>query len=224
MPRRKLHITKKNLEANPSKNILDLIDKIIFINLEDRKDRLSQIQTEIDKIDPERSKTIRLEAIKKDNGKLGCALSHIKALKNAQENNYKNVLILEDDFEFTKSKEMVNYNLSYLFDNFNDFNICLLAGNIAKCRKKTDIIYECHDVQTTSSYIVQGHFLEKLIETFQTAADKLLHNPPNGTAEIDVEWKKIQGKDSKFYIFRNKLGKQRSGYSDIEKRHVNYNC
>ena len=224
MPRRKLHITKKNLEANPSKNILDLIDKIIFINLEDRKDRLSQLQTEIDKIDPERSKTIRLEAIKKDNGKLGCALSHIKALKNAQENNYKNVLILEDDFEFTKSKEMVNYNLSYLFDNFNDFNICLLAGNIAKCRKKTDIIYECHDVQTTSSYIVQGHFLEKLIETFQTAADKLLHNPPNGTAEIDVEWKKIQGKDSKFYIFRNKLGKQRSGYSDIEKRHVNYNC
>lgn len=224
MPRRRINLKKKENIIESTKDILSLVDKIYFINLNDRKDRLEEIQGELNKIDPQRIKTSRIEAIKKENGKLGCALSHLKALKEAQKNNYKNVLILEDDFQITKSKEMIEYSFNYLFDNFKDFNICLLAGNVYKQRKKTDVVYECYNVQTTSSYIIQSHFYQTLIDNFQEAVNKLENNPPGGKAEIDIEWKKLQGRDSKFYIFRNKLGKQRSGYSDIEKRHVDYNC
>jgi glycosyl transferase, family 25 len=222
MPRRRLVIKKDTIIDNES--FLDKIDKIYFINLDDRKDRLESITEEIKKIDPELKKTKRIDAVKKDIGAIGCGLSHIKALKDAQENNYNNVIILEDDFVFLKKKLEINYSINYLFKFFEDFNICLLSGNIYRANKKKEIIWEAIEVQTTSGYIINSKFYQVLINNFQEAIDTMEKNYKYGQAEIDVQWKKLQGRDKKFYIFNPKLGKQLTGYSDIEKRHVKYNC
>ena len=60
-------------------------------------------------------------------GELGCAISHHKIWKHANENNFKNILILEDDF-FVRarmtlnvlSKLPKNYDLFYLGRNPNN--------------------------------------------------------------------------------------------------------
>ena len=222
MPRRRIIIKKDITLSNES--FLDKIDKIYFINLENRKDRLNSITNEIKKIDPKNIKTKRIEAVKKDVGAIGCGLSHIKALKDAIENNHNHIIILEDDFIFVKELKEINNSINYLFKYFEDYKICLLSGNIYKARKKKEIIWEALEVQTTSGYIINSNFYQVLIDNFQSAIDIMEKNYRYGQAEIDVQWKKLQGREKKFYIFNPKLGKQLNGYSDIERRHVKYNC
>lgn len=223
MPIRKKVIKIKNQDIK-KEDFLKQIDKIYFINLEERKDRLESIQKELRKIDPQLLKTERINAVKKDRGAIGCGLSHIKALEDALEKKYKRVILLEDDFVFVKDKEDINLSLNYLFQNFSDFNICLLAGNINSCRRLNNKIAECLNVQTTSGYIISQEFIPLLLNNFKEAVKIMENNYRYGQAEIDQTWKKLQGKDKKFYIFNPKLGKQLNGYSDIEKRNVKYNC
>ena len=48
----------------------------------------------------------RFNAISRpDFGIIGCTQSHLEIIKMAKQNNYKNILILEDDFTFTVSKD-----------------------------------------------------------------------------------------------------------------------
>ena len=80
---------------------MEHIDAILYINLEHRTDRNEHILGEIHKICKDYSKIHRIDAIKRDPGALGCGLSHIKALEFALEHpEWKNILILEDDFTF----------------------------------------------------------------------------------------------------------------------------
>jgi len=50
-------------------------------------------------------------------GAMGCLLSHIECLKDAKQNNYKNILILEDDFIIIKN---FDNELNTLIDNISD--------------------------------------------------------------------------------------------------------
>lgn len=217
--RRTKIIIKKNLE-----NIIDKIDHIYYINLDERKDRLENILKQVKLLDKESIKTTRISAIKNDIGAIGCGLSHIKTLEDAKKNNYKQVIILEDDFEFILDKDEINKILDYFLNEVNEYNICLLAGNIYKVSKYKKFIYEAINIQTTSGYLIHEKFYDILIDNFKNSVEKMISNYKYGESEIDVSWKKLQGKDKQFYIINPRLGKQISGYSDIEKRHVNYNC
>lgn len=220
--RRKIISLKK--EELPDFNAIEKIDQIFYINLEHRKDRKESILKEIKKIDPNLEKTTRIDAIKREKGAIGCGLSHIKALELAIKKDYKNILILEDDFIFTTTTENINFNFNNLFYNFKNFNICLLAGNMYRTRGLTDNIRECIEVQTTSAYIISKKFYQTLLDNFKNAVEKLESRYVIRESAIDVTWKRLQGRDKKFYIFYPKLGKQASSYSDIEKRNTNYNC
>ena len=64
------------------------IDKIIYINLERRKDRKEHIENVLNKYDLQYE---RFEAIQTEGfGILGCGLSHLQVLKIAKKRNYKN--------------------------------------------------------------------------------------------------------------------------------------
>jgi ribosomal-protein-serine acetyltransferase len=74
------------------------IDKIIYINLSKRTDRREEIENELNNFNLYYE---RFEAIPTPEcGIYGCGLSHLSVLKLAKERNYKNILILEDDFQF----------------------------------------------------------------------------------------------------------------------------
>ena len=87
------------------------IDKIYYINLKHRKDRKEHIENQIKKfIDPKLSITTRFNAIANKNGCIGCSESHLAVIEECIQNNYNNVLIFEDDFEFIIDKyEFKNY-------------------------------------------------------------------------------------------------------------------
>lgn len=86
---------------------MDLLQNILYINLEKRKDKKDFTEKQLKKIN---RTAIRIDAIDhtdsidKKERILGCTYSHIKALEYAIENKYENVLILEDDSEFLTDK------------------------------------------------------------------------------------------------------------------------
>ena len=76
-------------------SMLEYIEKVVYINLEHRTDRKELIEKELSIFHSE--KVIRFNAIKEDNGHIGSSKSHIEVLKLSIKNDWKNVLIVEDD-------------------------------------------------------------------------------------------------------------------------------
>ena len=72
------------------------VDHVVYINLDHRTDRRAEIEAELAPyFAPE--KVTRFSAVKRDNGALGCTASHIAVLEMAKANEWKNVLVVEDD-------------------------------------------------------------------------------------------------------------------------------
>lgn len=86
------------------------IDKIIYINLDKRIDKLEEINNELKNYNLY-DKAERFSAVYHSSGTVGCGKSHLSVLKMAKERKYKNILILEDDFYFVVSKDELECNL-----------------------------------------------------------------------------------------------------------------
>lgn len=214
---REIYLNKYN-----SENAIKNIDKIFYINLEHRLDRKKEIIEQIKKIDPELEKTERINAVKNKRGEIGCALSHIKCLEKAIENNFDNVLILEDDFDFVKDISFVNQSINLIFKDYSNFDIFLLSANIIKCKRLNPLVHRALDVQTASGYIINKKFYETLLKNFKYAAKNLQEGGTKEKYSIDITWKELQNEENDFFVLINKLGLQRASYSDIEKGHRNY--
>jgi GR25 family glycosyltransferase involved in LPS biosynthesis len=80
-------------------NPFDYFDGIYCINLDERRDRWANAVSEFSKIGI-LDRVKRFPAIKHSDGSLGCTLGIVSILKIAKENNFKNVLIFEDDVKF----------------------------------------------------------------------------------------------------------------------------
>lgn len=106
------------------------IDKVVYINLNKRKDRRVRIARQLKAIGVPREKIVRFEAIEEAPGYIGCIKSHILVLQMAQQNGWKNVLILEDDMVFhddIQTKQRIDLFLSSL-QQIN-WHVALLAAN-----------------------------------------------------------------------------------------------
>jgi GR25 family glycosyltransferase involved in LPS biosynthesis len=191
------------------------IERIFYINLDHRKDRKDQIENELELMNLKHNSE-RVEAVKTSPGGIGCGLSHIKALKLAKEKGYKNVLILEDDFEFLISKEEFESQLTLFFDNVKEYNICMLGYHHKRIQNSDfPFLDKVLDSQTTSGYIVHQNFYDTLIENFGEAIKIYNFNPAiHWLYSIDQYWKKLQP-TSAWYAFKTRIGKQRANYSDI---------
>lgn len=206
------------------------ICKVIYINLNHRHDRNAQILSELKKMFPQ-DKIYRQEAFyTKNHGGLGCLLSHCAALKYAIQGNFENVLIVEDDFQFTVSKDAFDEKIKNILGTsdmsmniFSDFNVCLLASNIKHSEKMNDNISRLYDAQTTSCYLIKKPFYNILLQNFQDAYNKLNANIRSYNVNAaDQSWKKLM-REHIFIGFTPALGKQRRSFSDISRRVEDYN-
>jgi glycosyl transferase family 25 len=200
------------------------IDKIIYINLDRRTDRRQDIENEL--LEKKLSNYERYSAIETPSfGALGCCLSHLNILKIAKERNYKNVLILEDDFMFLVSKEEVEKNLTKLFEGEVLFDVCMLSYKLLQCRscEKYPFLLKALNIQTASGYIVNHLFYDKLIENLEVACNLLNQTQKHWLYANDQYWKSLQP-ESNWYCFATKLGKQRPCISDLRGTYVDYNC
>jgi glycosyl transferase family 25 len=70
----------------------EFIDKIIYINLDDREDRRLVMKSFFERGNIPLEMVVRFPAIKRSRGALGCAESHMEVLKLANKENWKNIL------------------------------------------------------------------------------------------------------------------------------------
>jgi len=193
---------------------------LLYINLENRKDRKNEIENEF--INQDFFNFTRFNAIKSDKGYIGCSQSHLECLKIAKANNYSNVIILEDDFEFLINKNEFHNLLENLITF--DYDVLLLSYNTYFFNiKQTDnpLFYKITNSQTASGYIVNKKYYDKLINNFEEGLKMLEKTDIYSKYAIDQYWKSLQNTD-KWYCYKKRVGKQRESYSDIEKRNVNY--
>jgi len=189
------------------------ICKTFYINLSKRIDRKELIEEELTKyaIDWERFDAIETPTL----GLLGCCMSHLMVLQIAKERNYKNVLILEDDFTFLISKEELELLLKDFFSFNINYDVCMLAYNILQYEEipNISIVNKVISAQTASGYIVNYHYYDTLINLFKQAIPLLFTTREHWNYANDQIWKTLQKKDNWVY-FKTRIGKQRPGYSD----------
>jgi len=200
---------------------MELLKNILFINLNERTDRLEHVTKEFNKMN---LKAERVKGIKLENGALGCTLSHIKCLKLAKERDYEYVFICEDDIEFLNPQVFLEkLNLFYEKDPSIYWNVLIVGGNIVPPYNKiTDYCIRVSHSQTTTGYIVKKSFYDVLIDNFTESANKLISEPNNKmNYALDKYWIQLQ-KKYYFLMLIPPTVVQYASYSDIEERNVNY--
>jgi len=224
-------------------NDIKIADKGFLINLEERKDRLSESLSELDKNNI--SGVERFNAVKitedSDQGWVirGCTHSHMDILKLQVENKWEKVIIFEDDFFLdicdNKNRSLTNQMIENIYStNFDLFFLgaCLLepadvvSENVIKPNKF---------VQTTT-YLTSLRFAEYVVENFNyldkdlvvygeqidsyysvlaTKSHWLMNNRTKGVEEIKQH-------DLKIYFHYPLLFNQRASFSNILNKTTDY--
>lgn len=200
-------------------NSIENIEHAFYINLENRPDRKEHVEKQLQNIGIEAT---RFNAIKLSNGAVGCSMSHLKCLEIAKQNNWDHVMIVEDDILFLNPNVFKN-QLNKFLKNHKNFDVLLIAGNnVPPYQKIDDSCVKVYRCQTTTGYIVQSHYYDKLISNIKEGIKQLITNPDQHILyAIDKYWFRLQEKDNWFLVTPLTVT-QKEGYSDIEKRPTNY--
>lgn len=202
------------------KNISD-ISNAFYINLEHRTDRKKHVEEQLNNIGI--TNASRFNAIKMENGAIGCSMSHLKLLQDAHKNNLDHILIVEDDITFL-NPELFKNQLNKFFELHNNkWDVVLLAGNnIPPYVQVDDTCVKVSSCQTTTGYLVNGHYIKVLLQNVKMGLTHLLNKPDQANKfAIDKFWFILQ-RESNWFLIIPLTVVQRDDYSDIEKKQVNY--
>ena len=200
---------------------LEDIKNAFYINLDHRTDRKEHVTNQLTNLGLHGFE--RFNAIKMENGAVGCSMSHLKILQTAFQNNWDHVLIVEDDITFL-DLDLFKANFeTFLQRNGNNWDVILLAGNnMPPYDTIDDVCIKVKRCQTTTGYLVNGHYIKKLMENVKMGLTQLIHKPASHAMyAIDKFWFLLQAVD-KWYLIIPPTVVQREDYSDIEKRQTNY--
>jgi hypothetical protein len=199
-------------------NIFD-IKHAFYINLASRPDRKQHVEEQLNILGINAE---RFNAIKLPNGALGCSMSHLKCLETAKENNWPHLLVVEDDIKFL-DPNLFKSQLNTFLTNHKEWDVIIVGGNnVPPYQKIDDTCVKVGSCQTTTGYLVNGHYFDTLINNFRIGIKKLIENPHlHALYAIDKYWFNLQKKDNWFLIIPLTVT-QREDYSDIEKRATNY--
>tara|TARA_B110001450_G_scaffold235479_1_gene240218 strand:+ start:17777 stop:18442 length:666 start_codon:yes stop_codon:yes gene_type:complete len=213
---------------------MENIDRIYIINLKERTDRWKMCIEQLAKFNIknyERFDAIRPDLTKinpihysKNNmkhsknyiiGALGCKLSHLQIIKDANEKMYNQILILEDDFLFCDNFiEKYNDIISNIEQNKININMLYLGFSIVRPNTFIDtsisFLKKLNNGHTTHAYILNKTFYDIIIGEIN-----------NCCCEIDVCYANIQ-KNYEIYGIYPCLISQMNSYSNIMERDVDY--
>ena len=141
-------------------------------------------------------------------GCLGCLKSHVEVIKQALNNKYKYVLILEDDVVFKQDFHKIYEYIKQL----KTFDMLYLSGShLGKKERISDNIIKVEGTHTTNSYIINEKVMNYLV------------NNINGyKKEIDVFYAEEVQPIFNCYCIVPHMTKQSDGYSDIQCSNVSY--
>lgn len=216
------------------KKLHHLVSYVLYINLDHREDRKLQIEKEITKLNltpiritgeiPDDSfvqekinlftaKGTELDenSLNLAKSRMGCTLSHLKAIKYAKEHNWDYALILEDDCEFFEhSLENINLALSEL-PSVPNFDILYLGANVVTPTQSIST----HLAKIKAVWCLHGYIIPKHMY------DVFLAFEWNNFLAIDSYIMSLQ-QSHNCYIVAPLVSVQRPSFSDIENKDVDY--
>lgn len=200
---------------------LEDIKHIFYINLEHRVDRRQHVEEELTKIGLQ--DYTRFNAIKMENGALGCSMSHLKCLQMAKENGWPHVLIVEDDILFLEKDVFINQINNFFKNHVDDWDTLLISGNnIPPYERLDDTCVKVTTCQTTTGYLVKSYYYDKLIQNIKMGIVYLTRRPQQDHLyAIDKFWFTLQRADN-WLLLTPLTVVQREDYSDIQKRKTNF--
>ena len=132
-------------------------------------------------------------------------------------------MVCEDDIQFLDPELFKTQLNAFLKNHPDDWDVVLLAGNnMPPFEQIDDTCVKVSSCQTTTGYLVNGHYFDKLIENFRTGIKKLISFPDQHIIyAIDKFWFALQKQDSWYLIIPLSIV-QKEDYSDIEKKVTNF--
>lgn len=203
---------------------MDLLEHILFINLEQRTDRLIHIHNEFEKLGIENAE--RMNAVKTANGAIGCTLSHIKCIEKAKQQKWEYVCVMEDDIVFTNPILFMN-SLDKFYHEYHSkglpWKVLILGGNACPPYEMIgDYMIRVINCQTTTGYICHSSYYDTLLQNFKESADNLVKTGIKQHFALDVYWKRLQYSSRQWYMLYPPTITQMDGHSDIENRSISY--
>ena len=203
----------------------------LYVNLDHRTDRRTQIEGELAKVSGQFCEIRRIRAVRTpENGAIGCAASHALALAEfLLRSESKWAVIFEDDFQFSVSEDRLDSVFRLIRDRSDQFDAVQLAfNNPLASRTGLEGFIRVFRSHTASAYYLSRDFGYKLLPVFLEAhrqLEKNKHLKPiavvNSLFAIDVMWNPLQA-TSRFFAVNPPIGIQRPSYSDILQKQVNY--
>lgn len=204
---------------------LNCFDRIIYINLDHRKDRSAAFLKEMKRIGVASEKLQRLPGIYDGlNGARGCVQSHIQALTLAEEESA--TLILEDDCVFTEDLTVLDEQVAQFFQTFeNKWDVYFLGGKYVEVAPTPHEAFQrVLKSFRAHAYAVRGAYACILKSCFQKAyaamEGDLFFMNSRGRA-LDYAWEELQKKD-RWYAGKIPLAFQSDSYSDVELFHRSF--
>ena len=180
----------------------DYFPNPILINLDRRKDRLKQFDTQAKTLGIEYE---RLQAIETVDGKFGCKLSHLAALSKYDS---EVIFIFEDDAvfvdDFHKKFEQAMNSVP------RDWHMLYFGAHLLQKQPVNEHWVRSLECSSTHAYAVKKQFVGRLIEVAM-----------NNKNHIDVDYSTLH-KDLIAYAARPTLVYQGPGYSDLLGSEVDY--
>lgn len=202
-------------------------EKIIVISLVKRQDRREQIAKELQSVGVQTFDI--LDAVETQCSPLGCTLSHMLAIQKCKDVRARTCLVLEDDFTFIQDPDSATRNVDAFFAALpsTDWDVISLASSVIAAQNTSHASFlKVINAQTTSGYAVNRHYYDEIISTYLSSAWLL------NESKCDVHSKNLFAVDmfmkhkqpfGNWYVMEPRLGKQRQGFSDIEKVVTDYN-
>jgi hypothetical protein len=195
---------------------MEYLKHIVYINLDKRKDRCAQIESELARMD---LSGVRFSAIETDPGVLGCCESHLSVLKYARLKGWQQVCIFEDDFVFLVDKVTLHEKLAAFFGR--PFDVLMLSYNLLSSEPCDTLVGYARNVQTASGYVVHSRFYDTLIANLEYGLEKLRATGEHWNYTNDQVWKRLQ-RDAEWFYFHVRIGKQCAGYSNLAGDYLDY--
>jgi len=215
------------MQYQPITEPFTLLKNILYINLDHRTDRLTQVKEEFfNKLEIERltnKAPERFPAIGHQKGAIGCAISHIKCLEIALQRKYPYVFICEDDIEFLNPQHFLKAIREFEMNPPPKWNVFIVSGNsVPPYAQYNSSCIKVVNCQTTTGYITHYNYYEALIQNYREGLSLLMQYPGNDkNFAIDKYWKELQLSKT-WYMLYPPCVIQRASYSDIEKKVVSY--
>jgi glycosyl transferase family 25 len=196
--------------------MFEFIEKVVYINLNERTDRRAEVEAELLRVFPA-ERVERFAAIRHSQGAIGCSLSHLAVLERAKVAGWRNVLVVEDDLVWNTAELERSAAHAETIVQGGDWDVLLLGGTYISCTAEGRM----RSGQSGVCYLVQREYYDVLIANLRESAEGLMRGGDYRVYALDQFWKRLQPRD-RWWAALPMACYQRPSFSDIEGQVVDY--